>query len=63
MEPDDPTVLSTLAAALAEAGRPADAIAPAVRALEAARAAGDTAALPLLQQRLDTYRANRPWRQ
>jgi hypothetical protein len=25
--------------------------------------AGDATALPLLQQRLDAYRTNRPWRQ
>ncbi|MBL9210948.1 MAG: hypothetical protein JNL92_10810, partial [Opitutaceae bacterium] len=62
-EPEDPTVLSALAAALAETGRFTEAAAAAARALEAARAAGDRDAVPLLQQRLDTYRAGRAWRQ
>jgi hypothetical protein len=60
---DDPTVLSALAAALAETGRFPDAALIAERAVGAARAANDPIALRLLQQRLDSYRAKRPWRQ
>ena len=62
-EPGDPTVLSALAAALAETGRLPEAAAEATKALEAARAAGDQTALPMLQQRLDTYRSGKAWRQ
>jgi tetratricopeptide (TPR) repeat protein len=60
---NDPTVLSALAAALAETGRFPEAIANASRALDAARAAGDDAAVRLLQPRLESYHARRPWRQ
>ena len=62
-EPDDPTVQSAFAAALAETGRFPEAATAATKALEAARAVGDRDAAPLLQKRLDTYRAGRPWRQ
>ncbi|MBI4624908.1 MAG: hypothetical protein HY736_17045, partial [Verrucomicrobia bacterium] len=62
-EPDDPTVLSTFAAACAEVGRFAEAVSAAERALALVRAAGDPAAEALLQRRLDAYRAGRPWRQ
>ncbi|HUR56164.1 MAG TPA: hypothetical protein VM029_00535 [Opitutaceae bacterium] len=62
-QPDDPSVLSTVAAAWAELGRFPDAIAAAERALALAQAAGDKAAEPLLEQRLATYRAGRAWRQ
>ncbi len=61
--PDDPAALSSLAAAQAELGRFPPAVAAAERALAAARAAGDAASLDLLQRRLATYRAGRPWRQ
>lgn len=61
--PGDPAALSSLAAAQAELGRFAPAVAAAERALAAARAAGDAASLDLLQRRLETYRAGRPWRQ
>lgn len=63
VELNDPTVLSALAAALAEVGRFPDAVVMGERALGSAQAANDTAALPLLQRRLDSYRANRAWRQ
>ena len=63
VEPNDPTVLSAFAAALAESGRFREAMTIAERALAAAQAAGDATATRLLQQRLDSYRANRPWRQ
>lgn len=60
---NDPTVLSTYAAACAEVGRFADAVNAAERALAAVRAARDPAAESLLARRLETYRAGRPWRQ
>lgn len=62
-EPGDPTVLSAFAAALAETGRFPEAAAEATKALEAARAAGDQAARPLLQKRLDAYHSGKAWRQ
>jgi tetratricopeptide (TPR) repeat protein len=62
-ELNDPTVLSALAAALAEVGRFPDAVVMAERALGSAQAANDAAATSLLQRRLDAYRANRAWRQ
>jgi tetratricopeptide (TPR) repeat protein len=60
---NDPTALSTYAAACAEVGRFADAVSAAERALATVRASGDRAAAGLLARRLDSYRANRPWRQ
>jgi tetratricopeptide (TPR) repeat protein len=62
-EPGDPTVLSALAAALAETGRFPEAVAEATKALEAARAAGDREASALLERRLATYRSGKAWRQ
>ena len=62
-ELDDPTVLSALAAALAEVGRFPDAVVIAERALGAVQAANDPAMTSLLQRRLDSYRASRAWRQ
>jgi hypothetical protein len=59
----DPTALSTYAAACAEVGRFADAVGAAERAVAAVRASGDRAAVPLLQRRLESYRAQQPWRQ
>lgn len=59
----DVLLLSAFAAASAEIGRFPDAIVAAERALAGARAAGDGAAATLLQRRLDSYRAGRPWRQ
>jgi hypothetical protein len=59
----DPTVMSALAAALAETGRFADAVVMAERALAAIQAANDPAAIDLLQRRLESYRAGKPWRQ
>jgi Flp pilus assembly protein TadD len=61
--PDDPSVLSTFAAACAEVGRFADAVRGAERALAVVRQSGDRAAEPLLQRRLEAYRAGQPWRQ
>jgi hypothetical protein len=62
-ESNDPTVLSAWAAALADVGRFSEAVRIAERAVSIARASGDSAASTLLQQRLEAYRANRPWRQ
>jgi tetratricopeptide (TPR) repeat protein len=63
-EPNDPVVLSALGAALADVGRFADAVKIAERAMSVAQAAGepDSTAARMLQQRLDSYRSNRPWR-
>jgi tetratricopeptide (TPR) repeat protein len=61
--PTDPAAWSAVAAAHAELGRFAAAIIAVERAIAATRAGGDPAALALLQQRLDTFRAGRPWRQ
>jgi tetratricopeptide (TPR) repeat protein len=63
VELNDPTVLSALAAALAEVGRFPDAVLMAERALSGAQAANDPDSVALLQRRLDSYRANRAWRQ
>ena len=57
--PDDPTVLSALAAAHAELQRFPEAIAAAERAL----ATADPASAKLLAERLATYRSGKPWRQ
>jgi tetratricopeptide (TPR) repeat protein len=62
-EPNDPTLLSTFAAACAEVGRFPDAISAAERALAVVRTAGDQTAAALLARRLESYRAGRPWRQ
>lgn len=61
--PTDPAVLSSFAAACAEVGRFGDAVRAAERALDVVRAAGNAGAEPLLQRRLEAYRAGRPWRQ
>lgn len=61
--PGDATAWSTLAAAQAELGRFSLAVAAAERALAAAGAAGDAASVSLLRQRLESFRAGRPWRQ
>ena len=58
----DVVSLDTLAAAHAELGRFDAAAAAAREALAVARAKGDAAMLPELQQRLDTYLARRPFR-
>jgi tetratricopeptide (TPR) repeat protein len=63
VELNDPTVLSALAAALAEVGRFPDAVLMAERALNGAQAANDPESVVLLQRRLESYRANRAWRQ
>jgi protein O-mannosyl-transferase len=62
-QPDDPSALSSVAAACAELGRFREAVVAAERALSLARAGGDREAEALLQQRLESYRGGRPWRQ
>jgi len=61
--PDDFTAHNALAAALAENGRFPAAADAAQRALDLARAAGVTTALPLLERCRQAYLAGQPWRQ
>ena len=58
----NPMATATLAAAYAETGRFADAVAAAQRAIQVANAGTNTALQAMLQEQLDTYRANRPYR-
>jgi tetratricopeptide (TPR) repeat protein len=58
-----PTVLSTAAAAYAETGRFAEAIAKAEQALVLARATGNTSMATLSENLLASFRALRPYRQ
>ena len=58
----DASVLDTLAAAYAEAGRFPEAIDTASRALALANAAGDAASAQGIEGRLRLYRAGRPFR-
>ena len=58
----DPSLLGTLAAAYAEAGRFAEAVATAQRALDLATAQTNTAQVETLRARLGLYRAGSPFR-
>ena len=58
-----PTALATLAAAQAEAGRFAEAVETAQRALAGARQGGDTALVARFEARIEAYRDRRPWRE
>lgn len=58
-----PQAWSAFAAANAEVGRFPEAVRAAEKAIIAAQATGDAAAMGLLQKRLATYRAGRPWRE
>jgi tetratricopeptide (TPR) repeat protein len=60
--PNDPAVLDVLAAALAESGRFAEAVSVAGRVVAIQQRAGSSAAAAHARERLDTYRAGRPWR-
>lgn len=60
--PADASVLDALAASRAERGRFAEAVAAAERALSARTAAGDAAGAAAARDRLQTYRAGRPFR-
>lgn len=62
-EPNSPTVLNSLAVALAENGNFDEAIVVANRALANAKLTGDNAALQVTEQRLAAFRARKPWRQ
>jgi tetratricopeptide (TPR) repeat protein len=57
----NPVVLSTLAAAYAEAGRFPDAVKTAQRALELAKAQSDTALAEAIRSQLKSYQAGRPF--
>ena len=58
-----PEALDTLAAACAEAGRFADAVAAGTKALELARESGNAEAADTVAKRVETYRAGRAWRE
>jgi protein O-mannosyl-transferase len=58
----NPSILGTLAAAYAEAGRFPDAVASAQRVLQLASSQTNNPALPLLKARLELYQAGRPFR-
>jgi len=58
----DPALLGTLAAAYAEAGRFAEAVAAAQRALELATAQTNTAQVETLRARLELYQSGSPFR-
>jgi tetratricopeptide (TPR) repeat protein len=60
---NNPAFLDTLAAAYAEAGRFAEAVATAERAVELARAQPDETQAQKLDARLELYRQGRPFRQ
>ncbi len=62
-DPNSPTFLNTLAAALAENGRFAEAAAAGEKALLQAQALNDAQAVTVSQSRLAEYRAGRPWRE
>src|SRR5579862_215614 len=59
---ENPIILSTLAAAYAEAGRFPDAIETAGHALELADGQGNAALAALLTRELQSYKAGSPWR-
>jgi tetratricopeptide (TPR) repeat protein len=61
--PADPTVLDALAAALAENGRFAEAIAVCQRMSSIAAASSDSGGQRRAQERMAVYAAHRPWRQ
>jgi hypothetical protein len=57
-----PAILSTLAAAYAEAGQSNKAVAIAGQAIELARQNGQTNLIAKIQQALDQYKTGRPFR-
>lgn len=61
--PADQTSLDAYAAALAETGRYADAVAVAQRMLSVAHASGDAPGEARARERLASYSSGRPWRQ
>jgi hypothetical protein len=54
-------MVGTLAAAYAEAGRFPEAVTTAQKAIDLARASGDTAFAALNKQLLDYFRGGKPW--
>jgi tetratricopeptide (TPR) repeat protein len=62
-DPPRPEYLDTLAAALAESGRFAEAVTTARRALERATAAVSTGLAADIRKRLAAYEAGKPWRE
>jgi Flp pilus assembly protein TadD len=62
-DPSSATYLNSLAAALAEQGRYAEAVRTAEEALAAARRGNDAGTAKLTEVRLEAYRAGRPWRE
>jgi len=62
-DPSSATYLNSLAAALAEQGRYAEAVRTAEEALAAARRTNDPGTAKLTEARLEAYRAGRPWRE
>ena len=62
-DPSSYQFVSTYAAALAENGRFADAVAVATKAVELARATGDAMSLANAEARLKAYQARQAWRQ
>lgn len=63
IDPNAPSFLDVLGAALAENGRYDEAVAAGERALAAAQAAGLTAMVSQVQLHILSYRANQAWRQ
>jgi Flp pilus assembly protein TadD len=61
-EYQDPIFLATLAAAYAENGRFAEATTQAKKALDLARSKGAAETVLLIENLLDNFRANRPYR-
>jgi tetratricopeptide (TPR) repeat protein len=61
--PNDAGLWNTMAAALAENGRFPEAAKAASQALQLARPSVDNNVAALLQRRIDTYQAGRPWRE
>jgi tetratricopeptide (TPR) repeat protein len=60
---DNPAILSTLAAAYAEAGRFSEAVRTGEQAVRLATAAGDSAAAKENQARLELYKTEKPYRE
>jgi tetratricopeptide (TPR) repeat protein len=58
-----PAILDTLGAAYAEQGNYQAAVAAAIRALELAKSANDTELAAQIEQRLERYRLQEPYRQ
>ncbi|NQU56821.1 MAG: SEL1-like repeat protein [Rhodospirillales bacterium] len=62
LQPDEPYIIGTLAAAYAETGRFADAISEQKKAIRLLQTAGRQDEVASFQTRLDLYRGNKPYR-